>query len=347
MKSSKDIEWYDYTLPPELIRSNPLSVRHDAKLFVYDTKTDTITHTTFLRLDEFLPKETLLVLNESKVLPVRLFVTTAHGGKRELFLLLNEEKKSGLYPCLIKGASKVGDVLFVDEHISFEIQEVVGETRYGTFTGAEIEEILAKYGSVPLPHYIQSTLSNDEAKERYQTVFAKEGGERGSVAAPTASLHFTDEVFRRLRAKGVEEAKVTLHVGRGTFSPLTIEMFDAKKLHKEYYSIPTETERALLQAKESGRSVCAVGTTSMRTLESFARYGKKDGETDIFIVPPHAFTYATSMVTNFHLPKTSLMMLVQAFLEYKGAKKNIQELYRIAIENEYSFYSFGDSMVVL
>lgn len=347
MKDKTKKEWYSYTLPEGGIRSNPLPVRHNAKLFVYDTKNDVIHHTTFFHLDEYLPEETLLILNESKVLPVRLSGTTKHGGKREVFLLLNEEKKGELYPCLIKGSSKVGDVLMISRDASVQIVEIVGETRYVAFPQKSMQETIDLYGATPLPHYIESTLSEDEAKMRYQTVFARSSGERGSVAAPTASLHFTHEVFAKLHAKGIVKKTVALHVGRGTFSPLEDEMIEARKLHKEYYSIPSDTRDALASAKAEGKHVCAVGTTSMRTLESYAASGNLSGETDIFIVPPHTFSYADMMMTNFHLPQTSLMMLVEAFLEYKGSRKTILDLYAIAIEKEYQFYSFGDSMLII
>lgn len=344
------LEEYTYALPKELVRSSPLSVRHDAKLFVYDTKNEVITHTTFKELARFLPRETLLVLNDTKVLPVRFHGINANGAKREVFLLVNEEKIEGKFQALIRGSCRPGDNFYLTDTVYFTLEEKIDDKVLVTLHGASLEEALRLYGKVPLPHYIESDIPESEARERYQTVFAEDRSllsEKGSVAAPTASLHFTEEVFASLADNGVKEARVTLHVGRGTFAPLTEEAFTEKRLHSEWYSIDKESVEKIERAKKDKAHICAVGTTAMRTLESFGKSDESTGETTIFITPPHPFVFADVMITNFHLPKTSLMMLVQAFLEYKGAKKHVKELYEIAIEENYAFYSFGDSMLIL
>ena len=208
-----------------------------------------------------------------------------------------------------------------------------------------------QYGETPIPHYLEdSTLAEGDLRARYQTVFAKKGvGVRASVAAPTASLHFTERVFESLEAQGIEETTLTLDVGLGTFAPLSEQAFETGKLHKEYVGVSQETTQKLNQAKENKRTIIAVGTTVTRTLEAISKDGvakEYAGPVDIFIYPPYDFQMTDILITNFHLPKTSLMLLVDAFLKHKGSKRGVMSLYEEAIRERFAFYSFGDSMLI-
>ncbi len=205
--------------------------------------------------------------------------------------------------------------------------------------------LLETYGEMPIPPYIKKTpLSREELCKQYQTVFAKK---RGSSAAPTASLHFTDRVFKRLEKSGVQKTFITLHVGMGTFAPITEENMREKKLHNEWYEVADETFRFIDKSKKNGRKIVAVGTTVVRTLESVAKNNILVGKTDLFIQPPYQFKVVDALITNFHLPESSLMMLVDAFLQHKHAKRGITELYRYALLNKFMFYSFGDALLIL
>ena len=396
----EDLERYDYSLPPELIRKQGVEPRDSARLFVYDTAKDTVTHDVFSNLAEYLPDQSLMVLNETRVVPARLWLRKETGGKIEVFVLANEWDGGAEIPVLVDRKCAVGQKLLFPNGDYLEVlrQE---ENRFfvrlcssGLTAGEPLQrlnrwegymyQLLDTYGETPVPHYLEENTGdsstrglparhadashaggarNDKEKElrkRYQTVFARTGA---SVAAPTASLHFTDRVFASLDAKGIGIAKVTLDVGQGTFAPLREEHFETKRLHRERIDVSEETAEKLNQAKASGGNIVAVGTTALRTLESTitpqsrrldsSPFGKGErdfrshsGSTDIFISPPHTFRSVDMLVTNFHLPKTSLMLLVDAFLEHKGAKRRILPLYEEAIREAYSFYSFGDSMLI-
>lgn len=343
MNISSILEKYNYTLPDNLIRNFGVEPRHNAKLFVYDTKTDQIYHDTFLNLYKYLPENSLLVLNNTKVENCRLFAKNKEGKDREIFLLLNEYSGGDKIPAMVGGKVNDGEELFLDENTVARI--IKEDNKAFVIFDEDYKNIIEKFGNVPTPPYLDtSNVNKEELEKRYNTVFAKEGS---SVAAPTASLHFTDEVFKYLETKNINKAFVTLDVGRGTFANLKEENLINRKLHTERYEILQPELNKILNAKSNIQNIISVGTTATRTLESYANTKNLKGDTDIFIMPGDKFKLVDILITNFHLPKTSLMMLVDAFLQNKNAKKNVLDLYKIAIENNYSFYSFGDSMLIL
>lgn len=331
-----------YDLPEELIAQVPVEPRDSSRLLVYDKATDKVEHKTFNRIGDYLRAGDLLVINTTKVYPARIFAYTACGGKVEILLL----KRLNLtdWECLVKPGKKCreGTVLVVNEELSLEI---ISKTEDGgriisfRYDGV-FEDILSRVGEMPLPPYIHEKLKD---KDRYQTVYCKQ---EGSAAAPTAGLHFTLRLIDELKKKGVEFAEVNLRVGLGTFRPVKVENAEEHKMHVEYCEI-AETEAAKInKAKREGRRVIAVGTTSVRTLESFA---SSDGtvkagamDTDIFIYPPYKFKCVDAMITNFHLPESTLVMLVGAFV----GKDKILELYNLAVKEKYRFFSFGDAMFI-
>ncbi|MFZ1626667.1 MAG: tRNA preQ1(34) S-adenosylmethionine ribosyltransferase-isomerase QueA [Candidatus Moraniibacteriota bacterium] len=345
-----DLDQYDYTLPPELIRREPLEPRDSARLFVYDTATDTIRFDTFQNLAEYLPKDALLVLNDTRVRPARLWLRKPTGGKIEVFVLVNEWDGEALIPALVDRKITIGD------RLSFPNGDALvttGQEESRFFFRLESKlglfELLDQYGVTPVPHYLETDGEPDEAalRKRYQTVFAAAGA---SVAAPTASLHFTETVFESLRKRDIGRTDITLDVGLGTFAPLSESSFTTGKLHREFVTVSSKTAAVLAAAKESGRPIAAVGTTVARTLETVVRDGKFapfQGPIDTFIFPPYPFQAIDILMTNFHLTKTSLMLLVDALLKSKKAKRGIMDLYAIAIREQFAFYSFGDSMLIL
>lgn len=346
-----DLDHYDYDLPPELIRKEGVEPRDSARLFVYDTRTDTVTFDTFANVARFLPERSLMVLNDTRVLPVRLWLTKETGGKIEVFVLANQIEDDERIPVLVDRKTAVGQKLFFPNQDRFEVvdqAEQIFSVRLESASGQSLDSLLEVYGKTPLPHYLEGAeIGEAELRERYQTVFARAGA---SVAAPTASLHFTDAVFRSLDERHIDRKTLLLNVGLGTFAPLREEYFADQRLHSESAVITDETAEAVNIAKRSGRPVIAVGTTTTRTLEAFAQGSRLESgahKTDIFIFPPYEFQIVDHLITNFHLPKTSLLLLVDAFLRDKGARKNVMDLYRIAIENRFAFYSFGDSMLIL
>lgn len=345
-----DLNQYDYILPPELIRKTPLEPRDSARLFIYDTTTDTVRFDAFRNLAEYLPKESLLVLNDTRVRPARIWLRKPTGGKIEVFVLVNEWDGQGMIPALVDRKIAIGDRLSFPNGDGLVVERQ-DEARF--FFRLESErplfELLDEYGLTPVPHYLETAEGPDEAalRERYQTIFAASGQ---SVAAPTASLHFTAAVFAALRKKGIDRTSITLDVGLGTFAPLTEKCFETRKLHREFVTVSDESAHALRAAKRTGRSIIAVGTTVARTLETIVlETGSVPfrGPIETFIFPPHHFSTVDILLTNFHLPKTSLMLLVDAFLRDKGAKRSITDLYAVAREEHFTFYSFGDSMLIL
>lgn len=342
---------YLYELPQELIAHEPAQKRDLARLFVYDTTTNTITFDVFKNIARYLPQDALMVLNETKVMPARLYGTTKAGKRTELLVLVNESDTSASEFYALSGSKlKIGDSVALQSHILTILSKVAGKYRVSIDHGS-VEELLSRFGTTPTPPYIHTALSEATVRERYQTIFAKNGA---SVAAPTASLHFTEEVFDSLKDKHIHAIKLRLDVGLGTFAKLTEEQLAKNELHEEPYRIPTETAEALRTAKETGRPLIAVGTTVVRTLESALEsilFGQISADlaesTKIFIRPGFSFKMVDHLITNFHVPNSSLMMLVEAFLVHKGSKRHLVDLYKQAIEEKFRFYSFGDSMLIL
>jgi S-adenosylmethionine:tRNA ribosyltransferase-isomerase len=334
---------FDYFLPEELIAQTPVYPRDSSKMLVYDRETKQILHKHFYDLVDFLQEGDLLVRNNTRVLPARLFAKTEHGGKVEVLLL--KRKNLTDWEVLTRPARKcrVGTRLVINDDLALTVTERLNEgervVRF-EFDGV-FEELLSKAGEMPLPPYIREKLSD---KERYQTVYSKTDG---SAAAPTAGLHFTDELFEKLKQKGVEIADVLLHVGLGTFLPVKVDDVTTHKMHSEYYSIDQENADKINKTIKEGRRVIAVGTTSVRTLESVADENgfvkACSGNTEIFIYPGYKFKCVKGLVTNFHLPKSTLIMLVSAFL----GKEQTLGIYNTAVENKYRFFSFGDSCLFL
>ncbi|MCD6550892.1 tRNA preQ1(34) S-adenosylmethionine ribosyltransferase-isomerase QueA [Thermotoga sp.] len=330
---------FDYELPSELIAQEPAEPRDSSRLMVLYRETKRIVHRIFREIVEYLEPGDLLVLNVSRVIPARLYARKKTGARIEILLL--DRLKEGVWRCLVKPGQKVkkGTELLVDEELSATCLER-GEdgTRILEFQPKNDRFILEK-GKPPLPPYIKKEVPLD----RYQTVYAREDG---SVAAPTAGLHFTQELIERLKEKGVEFAEVVLHVGIGTFRPVKVEEVEKHRMHEEYYRVPKETVKKIRETKKRGKKVVAVGTTTVRTLETIARLPEQEeyaGKTDLFIYPPFEFRMVDALITNFHLPRSTLLMLVAAF----AGKDFIMEAYREAVRKRYRFFSFGDAMLIL
>jgi len=331
---------YDYELPEEFIATTPVHPRDHAKLLVYDRKTDTITHTTFKHLLDFVPKECDVFLNDTRVIKARIFGEKASGGKVEL--LFNKPLDAHHYLVLIRGKVKIGTELFFHDSLVATVTSLNDDgSRVATFTHKdreirfeELVLVLDEIGHIPLPPYMHRE-DNKEDETDYQTLFAKNAG---AVAAPTASLHFTPELFAALEARH-QTYKITLHVGAGTFKPVEVEEILDHPMHSEYFHISPEAAKVL----DSKKPLLAIGTTVTRTLEYYARTGKMDGECDLFLNPHNPPMRVTHLLTNFHLPKSTLIMLVSAFI---GREKTLQ-LYKEAIEKKYRFFSYGDAMLIL
>ena len=338
-------ENYDYALPQELIASKPVYPRDSAKLLVYDRKSDTITHTTFAHLLEYLPKECDVFLNDTRVIKARIFghkekIGEQGGGKVEL--LFNKSLDAYRSLVLIRGKVQAGMRLIFDEGVVATVEELHEDgSRTVTFSQDQIPlrfealvVLLDKIGHLPLPPYMQRE-DNKEDERDYQTLFARHAG---AVAAPTASLHFTPELFEAMQ-KRHKTHKVTLHVGAGTFKPVESDNILDHPMHSEFFSISDEAADVL----DSGRPLLAIGTTVTRTIEYYVRTGKKEGECDLFLNPHNPPIRVTHLLTNFHLPKSTLIMLVSAFI---GREKTL-ELYKEAVEKKYRFFSYGDAMLIL
>lgn len=340
---------FDYHLPKEFIAVNPAVPRDSSKLMVVDTKNGTISHRIFRDLTEYVDSNDVLVVNRSKVIPARILFDL-NGKKCEIFVLKNIG--GGVYHVLVKPGKvfKVGYRFNVNDNLSGLVTKVFEDgSRYVEFSVSSgvLEHVVEMAGIVPLPPYIK----NSKAKlSDYQTVYALE---KGSVAAPTAGLHFTPELIRTICEKGSGFLEVLLHVGRGTFLPVTASNIADHVMHGEYYELSPELALALNKAKSDGKRIIAVGTTSVRVLESSFKNGSfepKTEETSIFIYPGYKWKVVSGLITNFHLPKSTLIMLVASFLESKGVKNPVEEilrLYEVAKENGYRFYSFGDAMLII
>jgi S-adenosylmethionine:tRNA ribosyltransferase-isomerase len=342
----------DYSLPPELIAQHPSEPRDAARLLVLDRKTGTVSHKIFRDLPEFLRPGDCLVLNDTRVIPARLFGKKAvTGGQVELLLIapVESSERAVVYRCIGQPARnlKVGMRLtFADGVLQAEVIEWREGERLVRFEGRDAQQILRRIGQIPLPPYIdRAPVAQDS--EQYQTVYARE---EGAVAAPTAGLHFTPQLLEKINAAGVKVAYLTLHVGWGTFKPVGEKEKATGKLHAEQFSIPEETIEAIRQTKKSGGRVIAVGTTVVRALETAAlrhaqgeRVRVEDGQiTELFIQPGFEFRIVDAMITNFHLPGTSLLLLVSAF----AGEENIQKAYAEAVAQRYRFYSYGDAMFI-
>lgn len=344
---------YVYHLPGELIANTPAEPRDSSRLFVYDTKTGTVNFDFFSNIDKYLPPKSVLVLNNTKVVPARVILRKISGGKIEALFLLNEwGDKKGPVKAMLDRKAEVDDVLYLGktEEAAFKIVGQDGHifSLLPHSPPQKIYNLLEEEGKTPIPKYIKSTdLNESELRKKYQSIFAVNPA---SVAAPTASLHFTEEVFAKLNNKEVRQVPITLHVGLGTFAPVTDENMESGELHSEPYDISYESARAIQMAKQNSYPVIAVGTTVVRALESAADKilsgSGYNSETNIFIRPPYDFKVADAFITNFHLPNSSLMMLVEAFLQSKNSPKHLVELYKMAIKEKFRFYSFGDAMLI-
>lgn len=336
---------YDFDLPPELIAQRPAERRDGSRLMVVERGSGRISHRHFRDLAGLIPAGDALVLNTTRVLRARLLGRRDSGAPAEVFLL--RPLGDARYEAMVSPGGKLrpGRVVHVSPELDVEIEGVTERrTRIVRLrTKLPEEEAVARFGHVPLPPYIdRADAPSDE--ERYQTVYARESG---SVAAPTAGLHFTPALLDALAERGVRRADVLLHVGAGTFKPVEVEDPAEHVMHEEWYSLPEPTARLLNTTRDGGGHIWAVGTTSLRTLESVVddggHYQAASGETRIFIRPPHVVRGADRLVTNFHLPRSTLLMLVAAFAGYEL----MREAYRVAVEERYRFYSYGDSMVVV
>ena len=334
---------FDYFLPEEQIAQTPVYPRDHSRMMVFDRENDKVEHKHFYDILDYLKKGDVLVRNNTRVLPARMFAYTPNGGKVEVLLL----KRVNLtdWEVLVKPGKKAkpGAKLIFNEELSLEVLSTVEETgsRMVRFIYQGVfEDIISRIGEMPLPPYITEKLKD---KERYQTVYAKV---EGSAAAPTAGLHFTPELIEKIKAKGVEIVDVLLHVGLGTFRPVKVDDVKNHHMHSEFYEVSRESADIINKAKSEGRRVIAVGTTSVRTLESACEQNgmvrAEKGDTDIFLYPPYKFKCVDALITNFHLPKSTLIMLVSCL----STREKILDIYKTAVDEKYRFFSFGDCMFI-
>ena len=334
---------FDYFLPPERIAQTPLEPRHSSRLLVLRHGQSELDHTQFWHLDEYLQPGDLLVINQTRVIPARIFAHKPTGGKVEILLLRRQDKFT--WEALVGGKSLVaGKQLTIEDGPQAEITGVLEGSRRLVHFSEPIETYLGQAGQMPLPPYIHTPLQDPE---RYQTVYARQPG---SAAAPTAGLHFTPELMKKLEDKTIQFVEVTLHVGLDTFAPVTEDDPQQHKIHTEWCEVTSSAAEKINLAHAAGAKVIAVGTTSVRTLETAARFarsgqfvGEFAGATDLFILPGYHFRVVEAMITNFHLPRSTLLMLVSAF----AGRERILEVYQSAIQTGYRFYSFGDAMLIL
>ncbi len=332
-----------YDLPEELIAQTPKEPRDSSALLVYDCETDKVEHRVFRDIAEYLRAGDVLVLNNTRVIPARMYALTEHGGLVEVLLL--KRYSLNRWEVLMKPGKKgkIGVTMKVNDELSLTVAGITdsGERIVDfTYEGA-FEDILSRVGSMPLPPYIKEKLQDSS---RYNTVYSKVDG---SAAAPTAGLHFTEELLEKIKAKGVIVTEVLLHVGLGTFRPVKEERVADHKMHAEFYRVSEQAAATINAAKREGRRVIAVGTTSVRTLESAANpdgtVRAEEGDTQIFLYPPYQMKCVDALVTNFHLPESTLIMLVSCLT----GREKILELYKLAVEKRYRFFSFGDAMLIL
>jgi len=339
---------FDYHLPSLLIAQKPAKPRDKSRLLLLNKKTGEIEHHIFSQIIDYLQKGDLLILNNSKVFPARLIGHKKDsGGEVEVFL--HQKKEKNFWQCLLRGKMRVGLVIKFPEKLE---ATVLKNNNDGTWLvafnlkGNKFWQAINKFGQIPLPPYIKRIKQLQTDKKNYQTVFA-DSHKVGSVAAPTAGLHFTKTLLKKIKEKGVIISYVTLHVGLGTFSPVKVDKIKEHKMHSEFAEIKKETIQKILDAKKVGHRIIAVGTTSCRTLESI-NFSNLNADkdyafsTDIFIYPGFKFKNVDALITNFHLPKSTLLMLVSAL----AGKKRIDKAYRAAVEEEYRFFSYGDAMYI-
>lgn len=341
-----DVSQFDFELPERLIAQTPLAERSESRLLVLKREDGSIRHRRFQDIVEFLQPGDALVLNDSKVIPARLIGSKVDTGAK-IELLLLKQLQGDRWETLVKPAKriKVGTKVVFGQGELVAVAEEEGEVPGGRVFRLEYDgvlmELLNRLGQMPLPPYIKEQLDDPE---RYQTVYARHPG---SAAAPTAGLHFTPELLNRIERKGVNIAAITLHVGLGTFRPVTADRVEDHRMHAEYYEVSREAAEAVNKAKANGKRVVAVGTTSCRTLESIAddegTVYARSGWTDLFIYPGYTFRAVDALITNFHLPKSTLVMLVSAF----AGRELTMKSYREAVREEYRFFSFGDAMLII
>ena len=344
---------YDYNLPEKVIAQGPVEMKKKKKMMVLSRAKHSIEHKHFYDIVDYIDSNSILVLNNTKVLPARLYGKKEEtGAKIEVLLLKSVSADGHIWEVLIKPSKrvKVGTVVKVSDELAIKIlekKEDDGEWVVELLCDGNVLDVLHRNGNIPLPPYIERKMAGEDLKkldfERYQTVYAKD---EGSVAPPTAGLHFTQEILEKLKQKGVEIVYVTLNVGMGTFRPVKCENILEHKMHSEAFEITEEAAAQINRAKEAGKKVIAVGTTSVRTLETaYQKFGKVQAcqdSSELFIYPPYKFGVVDELITNFHLPKSTLLMLVSAF----AGKDFIFEAYKEAIENKYRFFSYGDCMFI-
>jgi len=334
---------FDFYLPEELIAQTPLDKRDSSKMLILDKETGEITHSHFNNIIDYLDENDVLVLNDTKVIPARLYGTKEDTGAVVEVLML-KDLGNNKWECLTKPAKriKLGTIVKFSDKLSAKCISIgeEGIREFELIYNGILYEILDELGEMPLPPYIHEKLKD---KDRYQTVYAKN---IGSAAAPTAGLHFTKELLKNIEKKGVKVLYVTLHVGLGTFRPVSVEDVTKHKMHSEFYQMSKEVADELNKAKKEGKKIISVGTTSTRTLETimglYGEFKECCGNTEIFIYPGYEFKAINSLITNFHLPKSTLIMLVSAL----AGKDNIMNAYKEAVDNKYRFFSFGDSMFI-
>lgn len=337
-------EDFDYYLPKELIAQTPLEKRDESRLLVMDKITGKLSHEYFYDVINYLNKGDALVINDTKVIPARIIGIKEETGAVIELLLLNPEEKD-IWKCLAKPQKRLKEgtiISFGEGLLKAKVKAIKedGITEVELIYDGILMEILEKLGTMPLPPYIHEKL---EDKDMYQTVYARE---YGSAAAPTAGLHFTEELLKQIEEKGIKIVHITLHVGLGTFRPVSVEDVTKHVMHKEHYIITKEAANTLNEIKENGGKIYAVGTTSVRTLETnlekHRKFTAEVGDTSIFIYPGFKFKAIDGLITNFHLPKSTLVMLVSAF----SSKENILNAYEEAVKQKYRFFSFGDAMLI-
>lgn len=331
---------FDYQLPKEFIAQKPLPERDQSKLMVLDRASGEIKHHQFFELPKLLTAGSVLVMNESRVIPARLLFKLGNG-KAEILLI--KHRTDGSWECMVKPGPKFrpGAEFRIDAELALRVKEVTPHgLRVVEFMCADFGRYLKAHGHTPLPPYIKEDVSGPD---RYQTVYAKTDG---SVAAPTAGFHFSERLLERLFKAGIQTEYVTLHVGLGTFQPVKTERIEEHRMHSEWFELTKEVADRLNQSKKEGRKIVAVGTTSVRVLESCANanglLAPRSGETDIFIYPGYRWKFVDELITNFHVPKSTLIMLVSAFT----GRENILNAYEIAKKEGYRFFSFGDAMYI-
>lgn len=352
-----DLESYNFPLPEELIAQTPAPVRHQSRLMVLDKTTGNTTIKSFYDFPDLIPEGALLVANNSKVVPARLFGKKETGGKVEFLLLTpiplikvseNSDGNTAIAHGLLRASKgpRKGELISFDHGLRLEVlnKGEFGLSEVRLSWEGDLKTIFEECGKIPLPPYIRREATKSDV-ERYQTLYAKDN-KAGSVAAPTAGLHFSQDVDRRLVEHGVKRAEVTLYVGYGTFSPVRERDIREHRMHKEYIEISEETASAIQKAKQENRQIIAIGTTSARTLEGAFRetgeIGPFKGETDIFISPGYKFNVVERMLTNFHLPESSLIMMISAL----AGREHVLKAYERAIENRFRFFSYGDAMLI-